>query len=236
MEFLLFEVDILTFAGISYMLMAIIYHYFKKPIVWLAIAVAIAVGSPFLWSIDVKSLPLQYITNVFWGDEYLSVFPVFPWIVFPLVGMVVGRLLLVSKDYYRTINKLGLSSIFFIIIGVRLIFLNSDYFFNAYGKMGIGAIIAIIGFVLLWQLLITKIHNLIGGKINTGFLMFLSKYVLQVYFIHWVLCKWAIVIFGKDSMGIGETIFMFIAVTALTMLISMGYTKLNMKQKNEILS
>ena len=230
MEYLIFEVDILTFAGISYMIMTILYHFVKKPVVWLAFAVAIAVGSPLLWRIAVTQLPLQYVTNVFWGDEYLSTFPVFPWLSFPLVGMVIGRLLKERMDHRKVINKLGIYSVFFIIAGGALMLINVDYFYNAYGKMGVGAIIGIIGFVFFWQWLITKIYKVIGGKFRTGMLQYLSKNVLYVYFLHWVLCKWGVVFFGIDSMGYADIFAMFAVVTALSMILTRVYLALNNKQ------
>ncbi|MEX1377008.1 MAG: acyltransferase family protein [Eubacteriales bacterium] len=230
MEFLIFEVDILTFAGFAYMIMALIYHYIKKPIVWAAIAAAIAVFSPLLWKIEVTQLPLQYLVNAFWGDEYLSTFPLFPWLTFPLVGMIIGKLLLESKDHNKTIKKLALYAIALIPIGVALIFLNTDYFYNAYGKMGIGAIIAIIGFVLFWQLAVTKVYNALSDKINTGFLRFLSKYVMHIYFVHWVICKWGVVFFGIDSMGALGIAITFVSLTILASFITWLYVGLNKRK------
>ncbi len=230
LEYLIFEVDILTFAGISYMIMTVLYHFAKKPVIWLAIAAVIAVGSPLLWRIEVTQLPLQYVINIFWGDEYLSTFPVFPWLSFPLVGMVIGRLLKERMDHRNVVNKLGIYSIMFIIVGGVLMLINIDYFYNAYGKMGIGAIISIIGFVFFWQWLITKIFKGIGGKVRTGILQFLSKNVLYVYFIHWVLCKWGVVFFGIDSMGYAGVLAMFAVITALSMILTSAYLALNKKQ------
>ena len=226
MEYLIFEVDILTFAGVAYIIMALFYRIAKKPVFWLAAAVLIAIGSPLLWQIEITNKPLQYITNVFWGEEYLSTFPLFPWLAFPLVGMAIGRLLKQSSDINKTINKLGLASVFLLASGVLLMLINFDYFYNAYGEMGLGAIIAIIGFVMFWQWLINKLYKAVKTKVKTGILHFLSRNVLEVYFIHWVFCKWGVVIFGIDSLGYFGIAAMFVSVTTLTMMVTWAYTAL----------
>ncbi len=223
LEFLIFEVDILTFAGLSYMFMAILYHFFKKPVYWLAFAIIIAFGSPLLWQIKASSATAQYALNMLWGDEYLSTFPMFPWLTFPLIGMVIGRWLEDSTDQKATINKMGKMSVFFMVIGLALILLDTDIFYNAYGKMGIGAIIAIVGFVFFWQWLITKIYKASSRALNTGFLMFLSKNTLTVYFVHWVICKWGVYALGIDSAGYLGVLGIFICVTILTVGITKAY-------------
>ena len=229
MEFLIFEVDILTFAGLSYMFMAVLYHYFKKPVVWISLAAVIAIGSPLLWGIETSSPTLKYALNVLWGDEYLTVFPMFPWLTFPLIGMTIGRLLL-TNDQNKSINRMGLWSIFLMAAGIILILINIDYFYNAYGKMGLGAIIAIVGFVFFWQWLITKIYNLVGNRVKTGFFLFLSKNVMSVYFIHWVLCKWGTYFIDRSSLDLAGIFLMFGIITVLTMILTWGYVKLNDKR------
>jgi hypothetical protein len=81
---LLPAVDILVFAGISYLVMAIIASTIKRPVVWLVVAVAIAVGSRWLWGSSTGSAVVDAMLEPFIGVGTHTSFPAFPWLVHPI--------------------------------------------------------------------------------------------------------------------------------------------------------
>ena len=92
-EFLIFEVDILIFAGIAYICMAIVRRLSNNLLIWELLACLIAFFSPLIWGRG-ESIPvLNRILQPFWGnDPDLVTFPLLPWLFFPLQGLVFGRL------------------------------------------------------------------------------------------------------------------------------------------------
>lgn len=84
----------------------------------------------------------MYPLSVLWGEHILTMFPVFPWIVFPLCGMVIGRILSIAGDKRRMFGRLALWGIPFALIGGGLMALDIDVFYHEYNQMGIGGLLA----------------------------------------------------------------------------------------------
>lgn len=224
LEFLIFEVDILVFAGAAYIAMALLYRASKRPMVWLLTAAAAAALSPLLWGIGLDVPILKYPLSVLWGEHILTTFPVFPWIVFPLCGMVIGHFLCAAEDEKRLFGRLALWGIPLALVGGALMAVDIDVFYHEYNQMGVGAVLAMTGFVLMWQWLIDKADRFF--RVRTGFLRFLSQNVLAVYCIHWTLIKWAWPFVPLKHYGLPGFLVLSVCFTAAACVLTKGYVYL----------
>ena len=102
-------VDILQFAGIALMIMAIIQALNINKYLVLLSAFVMSMISPFLWGIKLDLPIIDQLLELIWGDQPIEcsfiankiAFPVFPWLTFPLLGMFLGETVKNSNDSNR---------------------------------------------------------------------------------------------------------------------------------------
>ena len=212
-EFLIFEVDILIFAGIAYICMAIVRRLSNNLLIWELLACLIAFFSPLIWGRG-ESIPvLNRILQPFWGnDPDLVTFPLLPWLFFPLQGLVFGRLYGLFQRKF--INWAFFAGITAVIIG--LIFLLRDFnrFFNDYGQMKAAGLFAITGFVILWSLAVGFLHKVWPFRFRLGLLVFLGRFVTVFYIFHWMIIGWLMLIVPTDSLSNSMVAVFAVLVTA----------------------
>ncbi len=83
----IFGVDILLFAGLSIIFIALIKPVFKNNfILYLILAFVISFISPYLHNFAGDNSSLKYVNAFLWGSYRWSYFPLFPWLSYPLIG------------------------------------------------------------------------------------------------------------------------------------------------------
>ncbi len=227
MEFLIFEVDILVFAGAAYILMALIYKAVRKPVVWLAVAFVISLASPLVWGIGLDIQIAKYPLSVLWGDYIITTFPVFPWLAFPLVGMAAGSMFSAYEDHRLIFNRLALYGFIPLAAGITLLLINDEYHYHQYNQMGFGAVLTGIGIIMLWQWLIDRICSTFKNKKKVGFFAFLSSNILVIYCVHWVIIKWLWPFIPLDHYTLDGVLLIAACVTITAMLLTKLYISLN---------
>lgn len=222
--------DILQFAGIALIIMAIIRELKINRYVLITIAFLISMLSPFLWKIKIEIPVIEQVADLFWGDKPLAGFianmvnfPVFPWITFPFIGMVVGEAFACSTDLSKSYKKIGLIGGSIMIVGLAITALNPDYHLNDYYHSRQGAMIFMSGFTLIWLYLC----NIVTDKIpkNKAFVLLYdwSRNVTNIYFIQWVLIIWCIAIFGMNESSFLVILFIIILIAILSHYLSKAY-------------
>ncbi len=221
-EYLFLTVDILIFAGLAFICMSLISRFSRKLWIWELIACVIAFFSPFLWGRGEGIPVLGRIIEPLWGNDHdLVTFPLFPWLFFPLQGMVFGKLLnIISKRYYLFLFTTGCAAITVAIVPLVKDF---DRFFNDYGQMKAAGLFAIGGFVLVWSFLIGFIDRIFPAKLKTGFLSFLGKYLTSFYVIHWMIIGWMRLLIPHGCLSTGTVLLISFGVTVVSALIVKFY-------------
>ncbi|MBC7861885.1 MAG: DUF1624 domain-containing protein, partial [Bacteroidia bacterium] len=120
----IFGVDILQFAGISIILLALVKKILEKNIL---VTFSLAALSAFLGAFLLNYIPanttLKYLSSFFYGSTAWSYFPLFPWIAYPLVGMAFYQL--TQRFDLSKLNKISykllmvLSLILFLAFTIR---------------------------------------------------------------------------------------------------------------------
>lgn len=200
-------VDILQFAGIALMIMAIIQKLKVKKYLILLLSVIILSISPLLWGLKSNILMIDYVLELFVGDQPILfsfinnkiAFPVFPWLSFPLLGMFLGETMKFSQNQNLTFKYFGIAGFVVLILGMMLTWQNPDYHFNDYYHSRQGAMIAMCGFVMLWIYLNELI--ILTLPMNKLFLLLFkwSIGVTNIYFVQWVIIIWSIALFGIND-------------------------------------
>jgi uncharacterized membrane protein len=184
--------DILQLAGLSLLIIAFLKKYSSVPFLFPVLMVCILWFSPFLWG-KCPHIPFFF---PFWGTGKNVYFPLFPWIIYILLGMHVSRYLLVQELSGRLLRIfLGIGGVC-ICTGLLLF----DVFpVGDYHRSGLSVHLVIIGFIFVWlplcQVIIQKTPSA-HPILQT--LFFWSRHVTSVYCIQWILFGWSLLIFGVN--------------------------------------
>jgi len=218
---LFFVVDILQMAGLSLIVMTLIKRYLSWRIVWLSAAVVIGFVSPLLWGI-LDELPGL---SLLWGTGENVFFPLFPWIIYPLIGMVYSYHLIGCGDMSSLMKKTSLVGLCLFVAGaLSWIFLSNDIFVvGDYFRSGPWVHLTIIGFVFLWLPFCWWIVERVPGNPIFRQLYFWSTNVTVAYIIQWTLIGWGMLFFGCNELSALIAVLIGIVLLPLTHLLTKLY-------------
>jgi uncharacterized membrane protein len=221
-------VDILQFAGIALMIMALIQHFNVNRFIILFMAFLITMISPFLWGLKPSIPVIDQIMELFWGDQPIDfsfiknkiAFPVFPWLSFPLLGMFLGYTLKNSQNQKMTFKYIGMVGLFVLLVGVAVSNPNMEYHFNDYYHSRQGGMLFMSGFVMLW-LFINKITlDLVPMNSIFNLIFKWSRGVTNIYFAQWIIIIWSIAFFGINNSSTVTIVLLIFTFTFISHLVN----------------
>ena len=107
----LFLVSILQFAGMAFLTIALMKKLRISLPVMLVISLVLSVLGGQLSELDFSGSWLQYLFGLFFETNYVTTFPLFRWIFYPVFGMIFGYFLLRTTDksrFYLRIFPIGI--------------------------------------------------------------------------------------------------------------------------------
>jgi uncharacterized membrane protein len=221
---ILTTVDILQFAGVALIIMALIQEFKINKYVILFSAFLISMLSPFLCGFNINIPVIDQIFELFWGDQPIGfsfidnkiAFPIFPWLSFPLLGMFLGDTIKNTNNQNRTFKHFGIGGIVVLLIGIAISYNNIEYHFNDYYHSRQGAMLFMCGFVVFW-IYITKIaiDKLPMNKLFE-LLFKWSNGVTNIYFIQWIIIIWSIGFLGINKSSFTTIIILILTFTFLS--------------------
>lgn len=229
----IFGVDILHFAGISIIFVAV----FKKALegsfvfVVMCIVTSSLLGN-FLLDYVPDNVITKYISALFYGSCNWSYFPLFPWLSYPLSGIAFYQL---SQQYdFSILYKAKTKILLFILCLLFFVFtieyaasISSDL--PSYYHHGIMFFIWVIIFLFFYSFFINELNKLFGGAVLLKYLKWLGKNVTVIYIIQWI-------IIGNIATEIYKTVslplyllFCFLAILFISS--CLGYLAIRLKQQ-----
>lgn len=190
---LFFAVDILQLAGLSIFILLFLKKYSHSTLLFPILILFILLLSPYLWG---KFPQIPFFLPL-WGTGKNVYFPMFPWIIYPLLGMYISQYLFNGELLGKVLKKFFMTGIACFCAGILLfnIFPIGDYH-----RSGLSIHLVIIGFIFIWlplcQVIIFKIP--INNQILQLF-FFWSRNVTSIYCIQWILFGWSLLIFEANQ-------------------------------------
>ena len=212
--------DILQMAGIAFILVGLIRHFFYDKYSYLAFAVLIAAVSQLVRGYEPGIVGLDYVARLFFSDHYQVYFPVFPWMSFILFGMYFGKLIKENPDGYMK-SVLGVG-ILCLVIGGALTYLDFEYHFSNFFHHGPGGTLYLLGITLILFRIIYAITSNDYVPLITQFFCYLSARVTSMYIIQWTLICWGMGIIGFQTQGVMGTLMLMPLVVCLSLLTQMA--------------
>ncbi|MCP3874612.1 MAG: DUF1624 domain-containing protein [Desulfobacteraceae bacterium] len=230
----LLSVDILQLAGLSLIFMSLIrcflptHQWTRGTWIFLILIIMIVlIISPLLWG----KFGYNPSLSPFFGDGETIFFPFFPWVVYPVFGMLLSHFLLNPKEKF-IFKKLVITGLLVTFIGAVLwtqvsnaIIVQGDYH-----RSGLAVHFVIIGFILIWLPLCKIIFNQTRDfSFIHKILLFWSKNTTVIYFIQWVLYGWGILIFGCELLSVPASLFIGVVMCLLSHALTRIFVKLKRK-------
>lgn len=211
--------DILHFAAIAYLVLYFIYRL-KNYHVWsFIIAIAIMIGSPFVWDLHTGIVSLDYILQLLGGHPPNVFFPVFPWLVYPLMGLTLGYLLKECIQN-RLMKKVGLSGAGIIIIACLFPATKQTNEWLPFYRTQPADTLFHLGFVLTWLSVFHWLSKNLPANFVYRLLTFCSKNITIIYIIQWVLICWCLAFTGYLQLDMTSTLLWITGITTVTLLLT----------------
>ncbi len=187
----LYNVDILGFAGAAYILLALLQTFLKTAWQWVLVGLAVILSAPYLWGAGENLGVFFYILQPLWGRAFVenvptdTAFPVFPWLVFPLMGVVIGRFFSAGHKESQVFKGMVWSGLLFAAAGSALVAAFGMKQFGDYYRMYAGGTFLVMSFALLWTTFFMWLTR--KGWFKAGFscLSFWSENVTLIYCVQW---------------------------------------------------
>lgn len=215
------DIDILQFAGLALIIMTFIRSKLRRPIHTLVIIAVTALASPFLWGINTGFAPLDWVLDLLWGKNIYTVFPLFPWLVYPLAGYLFGQLMIKNNLNRSFFRKSCLAGLALYIGGMVLSSTNISFHYGDYFRAGYGGTAVMLGFAIFYVTGVELICRRLGVKKKIKVAAYLSDNLTSLYLIHWTVIGW-LMITGmphKLSLGMCFMVILLVGVLSISILI-----------------
>jgi len=224
--FYIFGADILTLAGLSIILAAVLRLISKRSLLlYVPVMFLFAVlGVFFQTGIQDQRYYLGFIT----GNAAQSYFPLFPWFSYVLAGYIFKILYDKYQNYFHPLAYIHWTLIG--LIGI-LIMIFTPYAFNISGDLpsyyhhGITFFLWVVGLMMLYVLIIHSIVRWIKNTWVIEYLAWTGKNVTVIYILQWlVIGNIATAIYRTQSLFQSE--LWFVGITVVSCLMALVYVKI----------
>jgi hypothetical protein len=207
--------DILHFAAISYPLLYCIHRFKSSLIISITMIIMILCFSSYLWDLQTNVVTIDKIILLFNGHPPQTFFPVFPWLVYPLTGMIIGYCLKVYpiNKVMKTAALAG-CALMFVSFCMPVTVQNVDW--PTFYRSTAPDTIYHIGLVLCWLAFFFLLHRIIPGNPFFRLLCFCSRQITAIYVIQWLLICWCLVFTGYLQLDLVQSLCWMFFITALT--------------------
>ncbi len=212
--------DILHFAAISLIILAIIFKFknYEKVAVW--ISVIICLSAPLFWDSTSNSGLINYALELLGGQPPRVYFPLLPWLVYPLLGLSIGKIIQ-QKESWLGFDSFWIPGSGLIIMATIIkYFLHEPDFSSFYRTTPLDTIIHV-GFVLV----MLSIWYWISLNIKPNYLFklftYASRRITRIYIIQWILIIWLLPFTGYQQTGFIGTLFLIFLTSFITLITSL---------------
>ena len=191
----------------------------RVPLAVLGLGVAVVVGlvSPLLWGTMSGRPAVDLGLALLWGADWNVFFPLFPWLVYPLVGFAYGRLAAARSDPRRFVRRVGVLGVAIGLAGLALGSVTQPVVtVEDYWRQGPSVLLSILGLVLTWlalaDLVADRLGNARAGRVLYGW----SRRVTSMYCIHWILIGWGVGLVGHRLLDLPAVLAAMLVVLVAT--------------------
>lgn len=185
----LFGVDVLQCAGLSLIIITLIKKvFYKNNVLAIALILFSAFLGGFLLQYKTDFIFLKYLTAFFYGSSSWSYFPLFPWIGYTLMGMIIYKSKIDFKILSKPMAKISICLLLIVFLFFTLnyaIALSSNL--NSYYHHGLKFFLWTMIFIAFYAFVINDVDILFGKYFVFQYIKWLGQNVTAIYVIQWIL-------------------------------------------------
>jgi hypothetical protein len=210
--------DILHFAAIALMVMFFVKQLRHFEYWSLLFAMIICFLSPFIWDKHCSNAFVNYLLQLIGGQPPHVFFPLFPWLVYPLIGLSAGYFIRqYGVQVFAWLRNFG---ILFITYGLALkTFFIKQESISFYRTLPADTFIHA-GIVLISLYVWKWLHGHVSENYFFRVLQYMSRHITQIYFIQWILIIWMLPISGYHELDYNQSLAAIAVTSILTVSIS----------------
>ena len=234
--YVFFEADILQFAALAMLTIALFKKLSLKPYVMVIIAALCSVAGQLLQWVSTGSTVGDLAVGFLWHSHDYSFFPLLSWLIFPVCGYAFGGIWqrIQNKDaFFRWVTPI--SWVISIVYFASMAFVGEDYYLSGGDYYGLGILDAICAFVICFAMMGLGYYLAKWGGCVSNWLCSLGNRVTSVYCIHWTIYCFLglllICILG-DYIPQWKIIPVSVSVLVASDLMSRLYVKIKAKRKH----
>ena len=185
--YLFFEADILQFAALAMLVIALFKKLNLKPCVMVIIAVLCSVAGQLLQWVSTGSGVVDVFTGFIWHSHDYSYFPLLNWLIFPVCGYVFGGVwqrLQDKETFFRWVTPI--SWVISIAYFIPMAFIG-EYYLSGGDYYGLGIGDAVFAFIICFAMIGLGYYIAKWGGCVSNWLGSLGTRVTSVYCIHWTI-------------------------------------------------
>lgn len=185
----LFGVDVLQCAGLCLIIITVLKKvFFKNKLILIAALFLSAFLGGFLLQYKTDFIFLQYLSAFFYGSTVWSYFPVFPWIAYPLLGMVFFRITIDFKIPTKPVVKMAIWMSFLVFLFFTIHYaIGVSSNLNFYYHHGLTFFLWTMIFLGFYGFIINEMDVLLGKSFVFQYIKWLGQNVTVIYVIQWIL-------------------------------------------------
>ena len=217
---LIFMGDILAFASLALLILYFVKKHSKYQEFSIWLAVFIVCSSPFFWDIHTGYGLPDYFFQLSGGHPPIVFFPLFPWLVYPLVGITIGYWLQNNPRGFHYYNRMAIIGACLLLSGYCMReFITHDPSPSFYRTNPADTLMHI-GIVLVWLWVWEGMSNHYKPNLVFKTLSYASRNITLIYFIQWILILWMIPLFGYQDLDMPGTLIAIALTSGWTMAIT----------------
>ena len=222
-------VDILQFAGLAMIVIALFDKFKLHPAIQVMIAIVVA---GFGESLAYKSTGIEFLDLILdnlWGADEYAFFPLCAWLIYPVLGRQFGQILRKVNDTKRLyMALLPVSAAAVALVMWQSIWNYEGYYVGAnYYFMGVKCALLASFFPLfqfsMGSLIVPKLSEKVWNVCDR-----LSRYVNEIYIISWVIILW-VRVFVWDA-GALPVCVLSVVITIVSYILAVKYKSFKKKR------
>lgn len=183
----IFGVDILIFAGFSYLILSILKRIIKQNIQFFFLIIFIYTLQYFLQNVNLESEPSRYLLSIFYRNVEWSYFPLVPWLAYPIFGLFLCRTELLKKFIDKKLPS-GIAALYVILFLILLNYgvsesQNLDSYYNHNFIFFVYSVFVLAGLIKFLKTLYFKFSE----NLLLNYIRWLGKNVTIVYIFQWII-------------------------------------------------
>jgi hypothetical protein len=211
--------DIMHFAAIGYFITYLVNRSKYASGIALVLILLITFISPILWDIKTGVESIDILLSLFIGHPPYCFFPVFPWLVYPLAGLILGDLL-IRQPHDKVLLQVAVVSVILIITTSSIPDPVKEINWLSFYRTEPADTFYHLGVVLCWLSFAHLVARFLKPFYITKVLVFCSKHITMLYCIQWILAFTAMITISYKGIDLTGTIVFMLLTTIMTLISS----------------